>query len=196
VWWRILVSLVVLSGLHLAVWVTLNHSEPRAMARFATLPLGLGRTEMVIGNWYRRQGNNEEAERWLRRSVEASPRNANSWAFLGQIAADRQDLHGVVAAYTKAVALRPDKLVFRHNLVFAYEYTNQPALAIPHYEIMCRAEPNLVWNWMGYARALRQAGRPADARAVLQRARPILDRYLASAPPDSVAATIRSALAE
>ncbi len=195
-WWRILASVVVLSGLHLAVWVALNHSEPRAMARFATLPLGLGRTEMVLGNWYRRQGNNDEAERWLRRSVEASPRNANSWAFLGQIAADRQDFQGVIAAYTKAVALRPDKLVFRHNLVLAYEYTDQPALAIPHYEILCRTEPNLVWNWMGSASALRRTGHPAEARAVLQRARPILDRYLASSPPDSIAATIRSALAE
>jgi tetratricopeptide (TPR) repeat protein len=196
VWWRVLTTIAALSGLHLAVWVTLNHSEPRAMARFATLPLGLGRTEMVIGNWYRRQGNDEEAERWLRRSVEASPGNANSWAFLGQIAGDRQNLPAVIEAYTKAVALRPDKLVFRHNLVLAYEYSKQPAPTIPHYETLCRTEPNLVWNWMGYARALRQTGRAAEARAVLQRGRPYLDRYLASSPPDSAAAAIRSALAE
>lgn len=195
-WWRILVSLAVLSGLHLAVWVALNHSEPRAMARFATLPLGPGRTEMVMGSWYRRQGNNDEAERWLRRSIQASPRNAMTWALIGQIAADRGDLQGVIDAYTKAVALRPDKLLFRHNLVLAYEYTGQPVLAIPHYEIMCRTEPDLVSNWMGYARALQACGRPAEARAILQRGRPVLERYLASSPPDSIAATIRAALTE
>lgn len=195
-WWRILASLVVLSGLHLSVWVALNHSEPRAMARFATLPLGLGRTEMVLGSWHRRQGNNGEAERWLRRSIEVAPRNAMTWALIGQIAADRRDLQGVIEAYAKAVALRPDKLLFRHNLVLAYEYTDQPALAIPHYETMCRTEPDLVWNWIGYARALRSSGRVAEGRTILQRGRPILERYLASSPPDSIAATIRSALAE
>src|SRR5262249_53236697 len=66
---RLLLFFIATSAVHLATWVWLNHCEPRAMARFATLPLGLGRTELVLGNWYRREGQPQKAEEWLQRAV-------------------------------------------------------------------------------------------------------------------------------
>jgi tetratricopeptide (TPR) repeat protein len=165
---RWLTAAVALSAVHLGVWVAVNHSEPRAMARFATLPLGLGRTEVVIGNWHLRNGRPVEAIPWFERALRVDPRNSNAWAFLGMIHADRSDLAAAAHAFERATAARPDKPLYRHNLVIALEKMEDWSETLSHYEILCRIEPDYLPNWSGRAHALARAGRSTEGRALLQ----------------------------
>jgi tetratricopeptide (TPR) repeat protein len=192
---RVLATLVVTSLLHLCAWVALNHSEARAMERFATLPLGMGRTELVIGNWYRRQGAPEEAERWLLAAVEAAPDNSNAWALLGQLAADRHDLRAVAAAYEKAVALRPDKSLYRQNLARAYEYDGRYRDALAQYARLAQSDPGFLENWIRWARMALACGDTAQARAVVARARPALEQFARERPAGPLWAEVRELLA-
>jgi tetratricopeptide (TPR) repeat protein len=105
----------VLSLAQLTPWVWINHSQSRSLERFKSLPLGLGRTEIVVGNWYMRQGNPEEAGRWFQRSIEAFPQNVNAYISLGELLARSQQHAAAADAFRKAIDLRPDKLVLYEN---------------------------------------------------------------------------------
>ena len=165
---RWLVAGIVLSMLHLGAWVALNHSEPRAMARFATLPLGMGRTEVVIGNWHRRNGRPDESISWFERALRIDPHNANAWAFLGMIHAERNEIEATANAFRHATDARPDKPLYRHNLVIALEKLGRYESTLPEYEILCRIEPGYLPNWGGYALALARTGRTDAARGLLR----------------------------
>jgi len=139
------------------------------MQRFATLDLGLGRTEVVLGNWHYRNGRTAEAVPWFERALRVDPRNSNAWAFLGQIEAEAGNMQRAGEAFRSASALRPDKALYRHNLVKALEAQGRFAETLPHYEILTNQEPYFVDNPLGWAAALRATGREAEATATLQR---------------------------
>jgi Flp pilus assembly protein TadD len=50
-----------------------------------TLPLGMGRTEVVVANWYRERGRLDEAADWFRRAPAVNPANARAYAFLAML---------------------------------------------------------------------------------------------------------------
>ena len=165
---RWLVAGVALSVLHLGPWVALNHSEARAMTRFATLPLGMGRTEVVIGNWHLRHGRPDDAIPWFERALRVEPRNANAWSFLGMIHADRGEIEAAANAFRHASDARSDKPLYRHNLIIALEKLGRYEETLPEYEILCRIEPDYMPNWGGRALAFMRIGRTDAARSLLR----------------------------
>src|SRR5438093_3247351 len=72
-WPRALLLGAALSVFHTAPWIALNANETRAVERFATLPLGRGRTENTIAFWYAERGDFAAAKRWVKRSLDANP---------------------------------------------------------------------------------------------------------------------------
>jgi tetratricopeptide (TPR) repeat protein len=106
---RLLAFVVLASGMHLATWVAVNHSEARTRARFETLPLGKGRTEATLGSWYLRRGEVETAVTWLERAIAVEPANVNAHAMLGRIHLDAGQLEAAIDAFRAALAVRPDK---------------------------------------------------------------------------------------
>ena len=159
---------IALSFLHLGAWVALNHSEPRAMARFETLPLGQGRTEVVMGNWHLRNGRPDAAIPWFERALRIEPRNGNAWAFLGMIHGERGDFARAAEEFGRAAEARPDKPLYRHNRIVALEKMQRYEEAISEYEILCRIEPDYMPNWSGRATALVRTGRAGAARDLLR----------------------------
>jgi len=167
---RLLACGLLLSFLHLGAWVLVDHSEARSMARFVHLPLGQGRTEVVVGSWHFRNGRTDEAVTWFEKALRANPRNPSAYAFLGYIDAQRGRMDRAADAYREAIQYRPDKPDYRHNEIQALEALGRYAETLPHYEMLARDEPETIENWLGYARALRTLGREPAARDVLQRA--------------------------
>jgi tetratricopeptide (TPR) repeat protein len=186
---RILACGIIFSSLHLGAWVWTNHSEAVAMSRFATLPLGQGRTEVVIGNWHLRHGRSAEAEAWFEKALAVNSNNSNAWELLGQVRADREDLVRATEAFVRAAALRPDKPLFLHNAVIGLEKLGRWEEALHYYEPLCRLEPEYVPNWLGFAHALQQLGRDAAARQVLE-------RFLQLYPDHPERDRVRAALAQ
>lgn len=116
-----LVLALAVSLFHTVPWVAVNACERRSLARFETLPLGLGRVESTLGYWQALNGHAAEAERWLRRAVEVAPGNVRAWGFLGKLEAERGRFAPAARAYAEAVRLRPDDPEYRLGLAEARE---------------------------------------------------------------------------
>ncbi|MBI5711736.1 MAG: hypothetical protein HZC42_15745 [Candidatus Eisenbacteria bacterium] len=116
-----LVLALAVSLFHTVPWVAVNACERRALARFETLPLGLGRVESTLGYWQALNGRPVEAERWLRQAVEVAPGNVRAWGFLGKLEAERGRFAPAARAYAEAVRLRPDVPEYRRGLAQARE---------------------------------------------------------------------------
>lgn len=124
-----LVVALAASLLHTAPWVAVNASFDRSFARFQTLPLGFGRTETVVGQWYLEHGDRDRAKLWLRRAVTVNPANNAAHYHLGLIAMDDADVGTAIAHFARASALRPDKENYRLRLVDALALAGEPERA-------------------------------------------------------------------
>ncbi|MDH3217533.1 MAG: tetratricopeptide repeat protein [Candidatus Krumholzibacteria bacterium] len=160
---------LVFSILHLAPWVWINHNEDLALQRFKTLPLGLGRTEVVVGNWYLRHDQLDEAALWFRRAVETNPNNGPAYAFLGMLATRQNRLQEASLSYERAVALRPDKAEFRHNYLITLLELNRLQEALPHLEWFTRTLPDNGRYWRHLRDVLSELGRGEDLIPVHER---------------------------
>jgi len=181
---RALAGIAVASAIHLGTWVAFNHSEALAMERFATLPLGLGRTEVVVGNWHLRQGRPDDAEEWFRRAIRTNPANANAWGLLGNLYARQDRFDEAAAAYTEALRTRPDKTPFRSSLVRCLVEQQKWEESLPHLEILVQQDPDNLGFWRGYAQVYRELGRDADYRRVVERTADLFSRRMAESPDD------------
>jgi tetratricopeptide (TPR) repeat protein len=167
---RLLFLLGVLSAANLAPWVAVNASDERSLARLKELPLGLGRTEVVVANWYRRQGRDDEAIEWFQRAMRVNPNNNNAYALLGTFYASQGRTDLAVDLLLKAVMLRPDKEIYRLHALQALVAEGRLAESLPHYEWLCRQDPTNFQRWLDYRGTLSQIGREMEARQVLRRA--------------------------
>jgi tetratricopeptide (TPR) repeat protein len=167
---RLLLFAVLISLLHTGSWLLVNHSEARSIERFAHLPLGLGRTEVVLGNWHWRNGRTQEALEWFEKALRINPRSNTAYSFLGIIYGNEGRMDLAAEAYRRAVEIRPDQLTYRANLIRALEARSSWEETLPHYDMLCRRQPYNVENWLGWGRALLNLGRREDARRVLERA--------------------------
>jgi Tfp pilus assembly protein PilF len=166
---RLLVFVLVASCLHAVPWVWVNHSESAAARRFETLPLGLGRTEVVMGSWHLRSGRREEATRWFDRAIAVNPNSAPAYAFLGMLFVQDERYEDARMAQSRAVALRPDKLDFRHNYVMTLIKLERDEEALPHIERLIQDAPDRVLYWQLAADILMGLGRTDEVRMLLQR---------------------------
>jgi tetratricopeptide (TPR) repeat protein len=140
------------------------------MERFAHLPLGLGRTEVVLGNWHWRHDRTETAVEWFERALRVNPRSNTAYSFLGIIHGNQGRMDLAAEAYRRAVQIRPDQRTYRINLVRALEAQSLWEEALPHYEMLCRTQPYTIEHWLGRATALRSIDRTDESRQVLERA--------------------------
>lgn len=181
---RLLAGVALVSTLHLGTWVAFNHSEPLAMERFATLPLGLGRTEVVMGNWHLRQGRPDDAEDWFRRAIRTNPSNANAWGLLGNLYARQDRFDDGAQAYAEALRTRPDKTPFRSSLVRCLVELGRWEEAVPHLEIMVQQDPGNLGFWRGLAQVHRELGHEEDYRRCVQEAARLFEARMAASPED------------
>ncbi len=102
------------------------------MARFKTLPLGFGRTEVAVGNWYLRNEQLREAEKWFGHALHKNPYNANAYSLLGRVYSREKQYESACEVLEKAVMLRPDKQRFREHYVEALLELKRCEEALPH----------------------------------------------------------------
>ncbi len=136
-----LVLALATSVLHTVPWIAVNASFERSFARFQTLPLGFGRTETVVGQWYLEHGDRARAKAWLERAVQVNPANNAAHYHLGLLAMDDAEVGAAIAHFARASALRPDKENYRVRLVDALALAGEPARALAALDPLRRRSP-------------------------------------------------------
>jgi hypothetical protein len=170
------------SMLHTVPWIAMNTSFQYSFARLKTLPLGLGRTESIVGTWHLRMGEQDEAAHWFERSLAAYPGNYVAAYYLGEIGMNREDYRAAATHYAAAVGANPTKELYRSRLAEALIRAGNPAAAKAHLDTLVwknAAEPSY---WVGYGIVWNALGRPEIARVAFERARELapLDTTLAA----------------
>jgi Flp pilus assembly protein TadD len=179
-----LVCALAVSAYHTIPWIATNANTGRSLARLENLPLGLGRTEVLLATWYQRRGDAVMQRRWLETAVQVHPYNNNAWSLLGILDMKERRYPEAVNALSNAVKLRPDKLVFRDSLVRALYSANRFEEAIPHMEVLLKAQPENAHMWSGYGEALNRAKRTQESRQAFARAAELYQKQLDQSPND------------
>ena len=172
---------------HTVPWIAVNTSEPRSLARLQTLPLGFGRTEVLVAGWYEHRGDHTRASEWLERSIVAFPNNPNSHYMLGMIEMNAYRYDRSLVAFENASKVRPDKANYRVMCVRASFLAAQPARAIPHLQAILRNEPGNVAVMLYLGEALLRMQSTEAARDVFQEVSKGCTEILAQQPNDVVA---------
>jgi tetratricopeptide (TPR) repeat protein len=177
---RLLGFAAVLSAVHLIPWVAINHSEALTLERFKTLPLGLGKTEVAVANWYMRNNQNANAETWFKRALDANPNNVNAYFLLGVLYANNGFADPACKFIEQAVKIRPDKPDYRRKYVEVLFEAERCRDAVPHLLWLAEGMPGdfRYWQRIGedmirlgcrealtevYAPALKEAERQIQA---------------------------------
>ncbi len=169
-WRGALLVAAALSIFHTLPWVALNMSERRSVERFATLPLGGGRTENTVAFWYAERGDFAEAKRWLKRSLAANPENSRALDLYGRIAFEEHNPRLALDAYLIAVTIRPDKAEYRQQLAFAVAASGGPAVGLGRIDTMMTGHQDNGGLWLERAMLLRASGHRAEADHAKRRA--------------------------
>jgi tetratricopeptide (TPR) repeat protein len=168
---RWLFLLAAVSLFHTVPWVALNASFERSFERFKTLPLGLGRTEATVGSWYLEHGNEAEAVRWFRRSLDANPRNNLAAYQLGVIAMRHHDYEFAIQAFASALDVRPGTERYRLALADALLRSGRLEAAAAHLDTLAHEDGREPVYWEGLALARLGLGDEPGAAASLREAR-------------------------
>jgi tetratricopeptide (TPR) repeat protein len=140
---RWLFVLAIISLFHTVAWIAVNASMERTIARFEVLPLGLGRAQAVLGEWYLSQGREAEAVGWFRRSLDENPLNNNAAYQLGRIAMRHADWAFAARAFAGALQARPTMGVYRFALVDALVRARQLVPARAQLDTLLGLEPEV-----------------------------------------------------
>ena len=169
---RWLFLLVALSLFHTVPWVALNASFARSFSRFETLPLGMGRTEAALGNWYLSHADTSRAVLWLQRSLDAYPANNVAAYSLGTIDVKRRQYRWAAESFWTAVQSRPDVGKYRYGLVDAIvRGGGRPEWARPHLDTLIAMNPTEPVYWAASGVVWLGQGRPALAARAFAHAR-------------------------
>ncbi|MCZ6767220.1 MAG: tetratricopeptide repeat protein [bacterium] len=179
-----LIFALLLSLYHTFPWVATNASSGRSLARLELLPLGLGRTEMLVGAWHDRRGQAKEAHRWYESAVRANPANANAQYLLSLSYARSGNADAAISCIGEAIKLRPDKLVFRQLIVNMLFFVGRFSESIPHIEFSLEQEPASANSWALYGDALKRSGRGEDAKNAFRKAVPLYENEWRQNPTD------------
>lgn len=180
---------VVFSFLQLAVWVGINHSEPRSLERFKTLPLGYGRTEVVVANWYYRHDRLSESAEWLQKALQTNPRNANAYNLLGNIYMQWRENDSALEAYRNTVVLRPDKIEFRENYVYLLLQMGRYEEAVAALYRLTEMDPTRPAYWRSLREALAALDRVDELKDVNRALLGLYETLLPGRPDDVIMMT-------
>jgi tetratricopeptide (TPR) repeat protein len=179
-----LVCALATSVYHTVPWIGVNADEGRSLARLQTLPLGLGRTEVVVSNYYRQRGDSENQRVWLKRALQTNPINVNAMYLMGVLDLRIGHYDDAIAWFEKAVKMLPNKMEFRMSLAIAFDRANRLQEAIPHLEVLTRAQPDNLSTQVALGEALEMAGRASESHAAFQRAEQLCSSIVAKYPDD------------
>jgi tetratricopeptide (TPR) repeat protein len=181
---RLLAFALVFSLLQLTPWVRINHSEALSLERFKTLPLGYGRTEVVVANYYFRKNQYEESARWLQKAVQVNPGNANAYRLLANIFIDREEFDRAREAYVRALTLRPDKIEFRNDYASLLYRMQRYEEVLPELRWLVERAPDNVVYWRSLREVLLTMKRYDELVPVNERLLELYDGQLAQSPND------------
>jgi tetratricopeptide (TPR) repeat protein len=184
---RWLVLLAAVSLFHTVPWIANNASFDRAFARFKLLPLGLGRTQAVVGNLYLERGQVDSASVWFRRALEENPANNLASFELGRIAMSRGDYDEASRAFQAASAARPATESYRYLLASALVHSGKAGEARPEMDWLLQAHPDQPIYWAASSVIWQCQGERDSSLAALG----VADRL---APGDSLLVALRAHL--
>ncbi len=179
---------LLVSVFHTVPWIATNARESTSLARLQTLPLGLGRTEVMLAWWYDRKGDVPAERAWLQRSIIVFNGNASAHYMLGMLDMKDRNYENAIRSFQRTVALRPDKIEFRGNLAHAYYLADRFGEATPDLQFIVSKQPENAMALFYLGEALTQAGRSDDAIQTFLRAEPLCRDSAAARPHDSAAA--------
>lgn len=180
----LLLAAFLLSASHLACWVSVNHAEPRALARFESLPLGRGRTETVLARWHLDHGDTRAGAEWIERALRAEPDNVNALTLLGEMRLREGKPELAAQYFERAHLVRPDKLDYRESLVAALVAAKRYAAALPHFAAILERDPPRYQSWLDYGKVLAALGRDGEARNAFERTLALLTPQIEKNPAD------------
>ncbi len=182
-----LVCMTAMSAYHTVPWIATNANEARSLARLKTLPLGLGRTEVVLSTWYRQRGDVDQQRYWLQQALVSNPTNVNAIYLLADVDLKTGRFESAVASAQRAVRMRPEKMEFRNLLVQALYALGRYDEAIPHLESIAQHDPTDVRTAITLAEAYTVTGHSEQASAMFARVEQTLRQVLDRHPDDGEA---------
>lgn len=180
--------MLLVSVFHTAPWIATNARETTSLARLQTLPLGLGRTEVMLAWWYDKKGDVPMERAWLQRSIVCFNGNASAYYMLGMLDMKDRDYKSAIDSFRRTVALRPDKVEFRGNLAHAYYLADRFSEAADDLKFIVARQPANTMALFYLGESLTQAGRGDDAMEIFLRAEPRCVDAAAARPRDGGAA--------
>ena len=131
--------------------------------------------------WQKHQsGDLRNAEGVYRQVLEAAPKNANAWCFLGMACHDQQRYDEAVEAYHKALAFQPNFPIALSNLGNTLKQLGKPEEAEQRCLEALKLKPD-------YSTAHNNLGVALVAQGRLQEAAEVFEKALALMPKDAVA---------
>jgi Tfp pilus assembly protein PilF len=164
---RVLVVLTLASAVHTMGWVAVNASQAASIARFTTLPLGMGRVESTLGYNHLLRGDPANAERWLSRSLTANPANLRAHLHFGILFMEQKRYDLAVEAWRSVVALRPASAEYGLDLAEALLLSGDLPAAAAELKRVLKLDPRSARARLRYATVLIDLGRVGEARDVL-----------------------------
>lgn len=185
---RWLFVLAIASLFHTVPWIAVNASAERTIERYKVLPLGLGRSQVMVADWYYARGHEDEALGWYRLALDENPLQNHAHSQLGRIALHRGRYDIAEMAFREALRSRPTMALYRFQLVDALVRSHQLAPARTQLDTLVSLEPNVAGYWAASALVLAGLGDRDGALAAL-------DVAARLAPGDQLEDVIRSNIA-
>lgn len=181
----LLAAALVISLFQFLPWVAINISERLGVARVSALPLGGGRSEVMLGSWHLGQGRLAEAREWYHRAIEAYPGSHVAHASLGTISLMEKKYGEAADEYLQAARLKGDWTPYQENAVNALILAGRFDEALRELPILLDRSPRNTTAWIQYCQLLFQSGRTAEALRAI-------DTALELEPGNARAAAIRN----
>jgi tetratricopeptide (TPR) repeat protein len=117
-----------------------------------------------------RAGDLAVAERLCRQAVQAQPRDADAWRWLGDTLRGRGSLAEAIDAYQRSLQLHPDAAETHHGLGLALAAQGQHAPAVAHLREAVRLRPEDAETLAQLGVALAESGQRGEAIACFEQA--------------------------
>jgi tetratricopeptide (TPR) repeat protein len=114
-----------------------------------------------------------EADKWLTRSLELNPADAQGWEALGQVKSDEQHFEESIMAYQRSLALAPRVVSAETGIGQSYELLSRLEDAQTAYRTAIgweTSKPHDPTPFLGLGRVLLKQNRPAEALPYLRQA--------------------------
>jgi Tfp pilus assembly protein PilF len=168
---RLLAALLAVSLFQSLPWTVLNLSVPRTQARIAALPLGRGRSHMMLGTYDLNAGELAGAEAQFRSALAEDSLNVNALSGLGLVLARSGRLAEAESPLARAAELKPAVAQYRRDLALLYLHRAEWTAAGAQLQTALALEPGDVASWLSLAECERQLGHPDSAVFALRAAR-------------------------